>query len=81
MPTALETMIERLSRRPLPTDLPFVMVKTALLELGYTMEVTGSHHIFRQPGWRRMVIKVNGKKVPRGAVKDLEALCKELGRL
>lgn len=77
MPSAHEGLQERLSQRPLPTSLPISRVIRAMEDMGYTLKVTGSHHIFRKPGVQPLNISVHKKRLRPESVKDLAALYEE----
>lgn len=81
MANALDALLKVLRAERLPKDYPVSKVSAALTRMGYTETVTGSHYQWRQPGYTRIVIKVQDKKVPEPALKDLRALMTELGLL
>ena len=79
MANALNALLKVLRAERLPTDYPVNKVDAALTRLGYTLKVTGSHHVWRQPGHTRIVITVHDGKVPEAALKELRALLTKLG--
>lgn len=77
MPTALEELRIRLAEPPLPKSLPIAQVVSALSELGYDLQVRGSHHHFRKQGERRLTLAVHSKRIGPAAVRELAARLRE----
>lgn len=81
MANALEELLEVLRRQHLPNDYPFPKVSHALKRLGFSETIQSSHHKFRKRGCSPLVIKNDGGKTPRAAMRDLKALFTRLGLL
>lgn len=79
MPTTYEELRERLSQRPLPTSLPIRKVIRVMRDMGYDLEIRGSHHIFRKTGARQVNFAVHNKRLDPKAVKQLAALLQDRG--
>lgn len=83
MPNAYEELRERLSRTPLPTELPFSKVDRAYREMGYIRSQPrkgSSHYQYRKPGMKRVTVSVDGKKVGKAAVAELAAIIRGTGQ-
>ena len=79
MPSAYDELREQLSRRPLPTSLPIAKVMRVMQDMGYSLKVTGSHHIFRKPGAQPLNFSVHKKRLRPESVKELATLFEEWG--
>lgn len=77
MPTTYEELRELLSRKPLPTSLPISKMTRVMEDMGYHLEVNGSHHVFRKPGARNVIFAVHKKRLDPKSVKQLAAILKE----
>ena len=81
MPTTYEEVRDRLSRKPLPTELEATKVDAVMRELGYARhEGKGSHVLYRKPGAPTRTFAIDRRRVGKAAVAALAYYIQTEGR-